>query len=223
VAPVSATARTVSMLTRSARQTHALGVSLGKLLAPGDVVALVGDLGAGKTQLVRGACAGAGVRPQDVSSPSFAIVATYAGRLPVHHADLYRIADEEELYGTGFGDLPGGEGALLVEWADRIPSALPGEKLTIRLAHDARRPDVRHVELEGVGERHAGLAELVARAGSPRGRRRGRGRGRGRGREGDVSNQTKSRSKSKTKSKMKPTTTTTTSTSTKKRARTTRP
>jgi tRNA threonylcarbamoyladenosine biosynthesis protein TsaE len=147
--------------TTSARATHALGVRLGKLLAPGDVVALVGDLGAGKTQLVRGVASGAGVRPQDVSSPSFAIVATYAGRLPVHHADLYRIGDEEELYGTGFGDLVGGEGALLVEWADRIPSALPDERLTIQLVHDRRRPDVRHVEISGVGERFAELARRL--------------------------------------------------------------
>ncbi|HEY6097895.1 MAG TPA: tRNA (adenosine(37)-N6)-threonylcarbamoyltransferase complex ATPase subunit type 1 TsaE, partial [Anaeromyxobacter sp.] len=102
-------ARTV---TRSARATHALGARLGRLLAPGDVVALVGDLGAGKTQLVRGACAGAAVPEDEVSSPSFAIVATYRGRIPVHHADLYRIADEDDLYGTGFGDLVGGEGAL---------------------------------------------------------------------------------------------------------------
>jgi tRNA threonylcarbamoyladenosine biosynthesis protein TsaE len=153
--------------TRSARATHALGARLGRLLAPGDVVALVGDLGAGKTQLVRGACAGAGVRPEEVSSPSFAIVATYRGRIPVHHADLYRIGDEDELYGTGFGDLVGGDGALLVEWADRIPGALPEEKLTVTLVHDARLPNVRKVELEGVGERHAALAaKLASRSGS---------------------------------------------------------
>ncbi len=152
----------VRLVTRSARATHALGARLGKLLAPGDVVALEGDLGAGKTQLVRGACAGAAVSPDEVSSPSFAIVATYRGRIPIHHADLYRISDEEELYGTGFGDLVGGEGALLVEWADRIPAALPREKLTIRLAHDRRAPDVRHVEMEGVGTRHAELARALA-------------------------------------------------------------
>ena len=146
------------LTTRSARATHALGARLGRLLAPGDVVALVGDLGAGKTQLVRGACDGAGVAPEEVSSPSFAIVATYRGRLPVHHADLYRIGDPDELYGTGFGDLVGGEGALLVEWADRIPGALPEERLTVQLAHDARRPDVRHVAVEGTGARHAELA-----------------------------------------------------------------
>ena len=181
----------VHLDTRSARATSALGERLGRLLAPGDVVALVGDLGAGKTQLVRGACAGAGVRPEDVSSPSFAIVATYAGRIPVHHADLYRIGDEDELYGTGFGDLVGGDGALLVEWADRIPSALPDEKLTIRLSHDERRPEVRHVEIEGVGERHGGLARRLGRPGP----------GRGPGPRPRPANEAGSRSRSKSKSK----------------------
>ena len=172
------TAATAKLATGSARATHALGVRLGRLLEPGDVVALVGDRGAGKTQLVRGACAGAGVRPGDVSSPSFAIVATYAGRIPVHHADLYRIGDEDELYGTGFGDLVGGEGALLVEWADRIPGALPEERLTIALAHDPRAPDVRHLTVEGVGARHAELARRLAAASGERSRSRSGSRSR---------------------------------------------
>ena len=182
------TERRLRLATASARGTRALGARLGRLLAPGDVVALVGDLGAGKTQLVRGACAGAGVPEAEVSSPSFAIVATYRGRIPVHHADLYRIADEDELYGTGFGDLVGGDGALLVEWADRIPSALPDERLTIELSHDARRPDVRHVEFVGKGERAGALVEKIGR--------RGRGRGRGRPRS--------PRSEARTKAKLGP-------------------
>lgn len=205
----------LSLATRSARATHALGARLGKLLAPGDVVALVGDLGAGKTQLVRGACAGAGVPPEDVSSPSFAIVATYGGRLPVHHADLYRIGDEDELYGTGFGDLVGGDGALLVEWADRIPSALPEERLTILLDHDARRPDVRHVRLEGVGDRFVELARRLA------GRRPGLGPGPGRRREDEIRHQAETRTRTKTKAKTKTKTKSGTrpTTSTKKRTR----
>ena len=166
------------LTTRSARATHALGARLGKLVAPGDVVALVGELGAGKTQLVRGACDGAGVAREEVSSPSFAIVATYRGRIPVHHADLYRIGDPDELYGTGFGDLVGGEGALLVEWADRIPSALPEERLTIALAHDPRAPDVRHLTVEGVGARHAELARRLAAASGERSRSRSGSRSR---------------------------------------------
>ncbi len=179
--------------TRSARSTFALGARLGRLLAPGDVVALVGDLGAGKTQLARGACFGAEVSPEQVSSPSFAIVATYRGRIPVHHADLYRVADADELHATGFLDLLGGEGALLVEWADRIPGALPPERLEIRMSHVARDPSARRIEISGTGARHAGLARAMA----PPGRRslpgsrsrsrskspdRGRGRSRGRGR-----------------------------------------
>ncbi len=162
--------------TRSAGATRRLGEALGRRLRPGDVVALVGDLGAGKTQLVRGACAGAGVPAAEVSSPSFALVATYHGRrLPVHHADLYRIGDEDELYGTGFGDLVGGEGAILVEWADRIPGALPAVRVPLTLAHDDARPNVRHVAIEGVGERHAALARQIAEAGASSRSRSGSG------------------------------------------------
>lgn len=162
--------------TRSAAATRALGRRLGRLLAPGDVVALEGDLGAGKTELVRGACAGARVPADEVSSPSFAIVASYRGRLPVHHADLYRIADEDELFATGFGDLVGAEGALLVEWADRIPGALPAERLTVRLAHHPTAPDVRRLEVEGVGARHAALARALLAPARRRSARAGRGR-----------------------------------------------
>lgn len=151
-----------TLVTRSAAETSALGARLGRALAPGDCVALVGDLGAGKTQLVRGACSGAKVPPREVSSPSFAIVATYGGRLPVHHADLYRIGDVDELYATGFYDLLGGDGAVLVEWADRVGGALPEERLTITLRHDPKRAATRHVELDGVGERHAALAARLA-------------------------------------------------------------
>jgi tRNA threonylcarbamoyladenosine biosynthesis protein TsaE len=157
-------------LSRSAAATRALGRRLGALLRPGDVVALEGELGAGKTELVRGACAGARVPLQEVSSPSFAIVATYRGRLPVHHADLYRIADEDELYGTGFGDLVGGEGALLVEWADRVPAALPPERLVIRLAHHPTALSSRRIEVEGVGKR---AVEMGRKLVAPMRRRRG--------------------------------------------------
>lgn len=153
----------ISFTTRSARQTFDLGVVLGEALVPGDVVALVGDLGAGKTQLVRGACEGARVPPREVASPTFAIVGSYGGRIPIHHADLYRLADEDELHATGFFDLLGGSGATLVEWADRIPGALPEERLEIRLEH-GRAQSTRRVVLAGTGARHAALARDVAAA-----------------------------------------------------------
>jgi tRNA threonylcarbamoyladenosine biosynthesis protein TsaE len=148
--------------TRSARATWLLGRRLGAALQAGDVVALVGDLGAGKTQLVRGACEGAGVDPGDVSSPTFAIVQTYRGRLPFHHADLYRLADLDELYATGFMDLLGGDGALVVEWADKVEGWAPGERLEIGLAEVGGHPGWRRLSITGFGSRHAALAELLA-------------------------------------------------------------
>jgi tRNA threonylcarbamoyladenosine biosynthesis protein TsaE len=164
------------LTTRSARATYLLGRRLGQLLAPGDVVALVGDLGAGKTQLVRGACEGAGVAPGDVTSPTFAIVQTYRGRLPVHHADLYRIGDLDELYATGFVDLVGGEGATLVEWADRIGGWLPPGHVVVRLEEVARRPSWRRVTLEPAGERHEAVVEAVVRGSRSKPRSRSRPR-----------------------------------------------
>jgi tRNA threonylcarbamoyladenosine biosynthesis protein TsaE len=165
--PVSETVpRLVRRLTtRSARATWRLGQRLGSALQPGDVVALVGDLGAGKTQLVRGACAGAGVDEADVSSPTFGIVQTYQGRLPIHHADLYRLADLDELYATGFMDLVGADGALLVEWADRVAGWAPAEALVIRLEELPGRPRARRLTVTGTGPRHAALAGLLAAAG----------------------------------------------------------
>lgn len=149
-------------VTRSATGTAALGLRLGRLLAPGDVVALLGELGSGKTEFARAVCEGAGVPPGEVTSPSFAIVATYRGRFPVHHADLYRIADFDELYATGLLDLLDGEGALLIEWADRVAGAMPPERLEIRFKHDPVRPHVRHLRLLGMGGRHAALASALA-------------------------------------------------------------
>lgn len=164
--PVSeATPRVVARLTtRSARATWRLGQVLGEALQPGDLVALIGDLGAGKTQLVRGACAGAGVAEGDVSSPTFAIVQTYRGRLPFNHADLYRLADLDELYATGFFDLLGGDGALVVEWADRVAGWAPEEALVIRIVEVAGRPSTRRLTVEGTGARHAELARLLGRS-----------------------------------------------------------
>jgi tRNA threonylcarbamoyladenosine biosynthesis protein TsaE len=159
-------------LSRSARATRALGRRLGALLADGDVVALVGDLGAGKTELVRGLCGGAGVAAKDVSSPTFAIVATYRGRLPVHHADLYRLSDLDELEGTGLPELVGGAGALVVEWADRVEGWMPPERLLLTLSHVARAPGHRRVAVEGVGVRPAALARELLRRARPGARRR---------------------------------------------------
>ena len=121
----------IEVVTRSAEETRTLGLALGALLRSGDFVGLAGELGAGKTQLSRGVAEGAGVDPADVSSPTFSIVQSYEGtHVTLHHADFYRLRGEDELYATGFFDL---EGALLVEWIDQVPSALPTESLGVEL------------------------------------------------------------------------------------------
>ncbi|WNG57053.1 tRNA (adenosine(37)-N6)-threonylcarbamoyltransferase complex ATPase subunit type 1 TsaE [Archangium gephyra] len=144
-----------TLLSSSPEETHRLGLKLGQVLQPGDFVGLVGDLGAGKTHLVRGVAEGAGVSRSEVASPTFAIVYPYRGRLPLYHADLYRLADYDELYATGFLDLVGGDGAVLVEWLDRIPQAAPREFLRITL-RDAGE-DSRELVAEAWGTRPAEL------------------------------------------------------------------
>jgi tRNA threonylcarbamoyladenosine biosynthesis protein TsaE len=139
----------------SPERTHAAGVALGALLEPGHFLGLIGELGAGKTQFARGVAQGAGVPAREVSSPSFAIVYPYRGRIPLYHADLYRLADEDELYATGYFDLLNGDGALLVEWLDQVPQAAPPDRLVLTLSYvDENR---RRIEAAAQGPRHEAL------------------------------------------------------------------
>lgn len=144
----------------SPAQTRALGEKLAGLLQPGDFVGFVGDLGAGKTLLVRALCEALGVPREQVASPTFAIVYPYVGgRIPVHHADLYRLEDFDELYATGFLDLLEGPSALLVEWIDKVPEAAPAAWLRVELIHVG--PRTREARLAGYGARGAALVEAL--------------------------------------------------------------
>lgn len=151
--------------TASAEQTLALGERLGRLLQSGDFVGLSGELGAGKTVFARGVAQGTGADVSEVSSPTFAIVQTYAGRVRLHHADLYRIASARELEGTGFFDLRDGGGAALVEWIDRVPEAAPPDWLELRLSAPAEAQ--RRIEAIAHGPRAGELLEAWLPSGSP--------------------------------------------------------
>ena len=140
----------------SPEKTHAFGVALGRLLQPGDFVGLSGELGAGKTHFSRGIAEGANVPSNEVASPTFAIVYPYRGRIPLYHADLYRLADEEELYATGYFDLLGaGDGAFLVEWVEKIPAAAPAGRVLIRL--EVTGVETRLFRCASTGPRHEEL------------------------------------------------------------------
>ncbi|HSJ62537.1 MAG TPA: tRNA (adenosine(37)-N6)-threonylcarbamoyltransferase complex ATPase subunit type 1 TsaE [Gemmatimonadaceae bacterium] len=125
------------------RELEAWGASFGRAARPPLVVAITGDLGAGKTTLVRAICAGAGVA-QPVTSPTFALVHEYDGRLgPVYHLDLYRLTTPDELTGLGWDDLVRAHALLLVEWADRAGDRLPADIVPIALEHVEGDPDRR--------------------------------------------------------------------------------
>lgn len=139
-------------------ETDALGRRLGGLLRGGDFVGLTGGLGAGKTHFVRGVAVGAGVAADEVSSPTYAIVHTYpGGRLPLVHADLYRLEGAEELEATGFHDLDDGTAAFLVEWIDQVPQSVPRDALHLSL--EARGPTSRRLTARASGARSAALLE----------------------------------------------------------------
>src|SRR5437870_807118 len=112
--------------------TESLGRRLGSLLFPGAVVALVGPLGAGKTQLVRAIAEGLGIADSRlVSSPTFVLIQEYPARLPIYHFDAYRLRSEAEFYDLGGHEYFASDGVCLVEWADRIQGCLPREHLLV--------------------------------------------------------------------------------------------
>lgn len=125
-------------------ETRALGRALAARLAPGDVVALQGDLGAGKTHLAKGVAAGLGLDPEAVTSPTFTIVHEH-GDGALLHLDLYRIESGAEADRLGLGDLLDGDAIALVEWPERGAGWLPDRTLWLRITHlggDRRRVEV---------------------------------------------------------------------------------
>ncbi len=121
--------------------TVALGRELAQNLVPDDVVAFYGELGAGKTTMIKGVAEGLGVT-ETVKSPSFVIVTQYRGRLPVYHIDLYRIADDREadsaLAGVDFEHYLQAGGICLIEWAERAEPHLPQRTIRVRLSLEGR-------------------------------------------------------------------------------------
>jgi tRNA threonylcarbamoyladenosine biosynthesis protein TsaE len=134
---------------RSPEDTQAIGERLGARLEAGDVVACIGELGAGKTCFLQGLARGLGVQA-DVTSPTFVLINQYRGRLPVYHVDAYRTESLTELVDQGVEELFHGDGVVVVEWANKLLPLLPPHAITVTITGLGDEP--RQIAIEGPRE-----------------------------------------------------------------------
>lgn len=130
----------MKIMSHSQDMTLEIGYKIAKLLNKGDVISLNGDLGAGKTHLVKGIAKGLEVQ-EDITSPTFTIVNEYYGKMPLYHFDVYRILDITELYEIGFEEYIYGEGVSIIEWGNLVEELLPDYtiKINIKILDDNTR------------------------------------------------------------------------------------
>ena len=164
---IPAQPRNKTIVTRDPAATRALAGELAAAARPGDIISLVGDLGAGKTQFAKGFGAGLGVT-DTIVSPSFVLMAEYRGRLPLFHIDLYRLADAAEALAGGLIDERQAEGVTLIEWAERLAGAMPAGRLDVII--DGSGDDPRAITIAAEDEAYGRYIEIVvehAAEGSP--------------------------------------------------------
>lgn len=123
------------LVIKNQNETEEFGMELGRTAAPGTVIALIGDLGTGKTTMTKSIARGLGI-DDVITSPTFNIVKEYdSGRLPLYHFDVYRIGDIDEMYELGYEEYFYGQGVSVVEWADLIEDILPEDAMIIRIEY----------------------------------------------------------------------------------------
>lgn len=121
----------------SAEETVALGERLGALLHPGDIIALEGNLAAGKTTLTKGIARALGVE-ETITSPTFCLVSEYAGKLPLYHFDVYRLQGADDFFDVGADEMLYGNGVCVIEWSEKIMEALPKRTIRIKIENETR-------------------------------------------------------------------------------------
>ena len=138
----------MEFLTHSPDETQRVGAALAKTLCGGEVIAFLGDLGAGKTAFTRGLAAGLGIR-EAVTSPTYTIVNEYlSGRMPLFHFDMYRLSSSEELFDIGWEDYLARGGVCAVEWSENVADALT-DAISITIEKDPAQLDWRKITIEG--------------------------------------------------------------------------
>jgi len=151
--------RQEAITTNSIEHTREVGRVLGKSLKPGDIVALSGPLGAGKTLLTKGIADGLGVDPSRVTSPTFNLIHEYSGRLTLFHLDAYRLLGEHDLEVMGIDEIFFGDGVCVVEWADRVSGILPTDRLDVEI--EIADASSRQMIFRPYGPRHTDLLQAV--------------------------------------------------------------
>jgi tRNA threonylcarbamoyladenosine biosynthesis protein TsaE len=155
---IAATGASATVTTRSAEETRDLAAALAGVARAGDRIALLGPLGAGKTQFAKGFAAGLGVR-EVVNSPSFTLMAEYEGRLPLFHQDLYRLEGAEEVLSGGLVDERQLDGVTLIEWGERLPAEIDAERSIVSFA--VGDGDEREITIESPASRDEGYARVA--------------------------------------------------------------
>ena len=139
--------------THSPDETQEIGVKIGGQLNPGDVVALIGDLGVGKTCLTQGIARGAGVcQNETVNSPSYILINEYEGKIPIYHIDLYRLEQIEDIIALGLEEYLEGDGICVIEWADRMGELLPERHIQVKITGEDEF--IRTIEVAHVGAKN---------------------------------------------------------------------
>lgn len=146
-----------SLRTAAPEETREIGLALGSHAHAGSLVALIGPLGAGKTELAKGVAEGLGVTSV-VNSPTFVLMNEHVGRLRLFHIDAYRLEDPDEALAAGLFDDRQAAGVAVVEWADRLGDRLPAERLELTLVPEADGSDQRQISWRAIGPAHLRLA-----------------------------------------------------------------
>lgn len=134
------------------KDTEEFGIRLGKLLKPGDIVCLNGDLGAGKTTMTQSIGVGLDI-DEYITSPTFALINLYKGRMVVYHFDVYRLENVDELYDLGFDEYFYGNGVCIIEWAEKIEKLIPVDRIVIDIKKNTHLDD-RILHISGHGNRY---------------------------------------------------------------------
>lgn len=150
---------TVTITTTSPAETITLGRKIAKLLNPGDIICLSGNLGSGKTTLAKGIAKGLSIDPVKVNSPTFVIMNAYEGRLPLYHFDLYRLNKMQEMGVIGYDEFLYGEGVSLIEWGERLEKLLPKEFLNVKIVQSGELE--RQFCFEAVGTKYKSMVDQI--------------------------------------------------------------